>query len=325
MDFGGKRRSRTEMAKLPYLAKVKSAALLITGKAGCGKSTLMKYLCQRIPLGDLGSTHDEAAGFDSAPSRCEAYLRHWAQDQELTIASFYFWSAGSEIQASRKGLYYTLLFQMLQQRPELISRISPERWSLLCVFDTDLEDFTEDDLLIMFHRTVAEICSTGKLCLFIDGLDEFHGQPYELVQLFRTIVMDNPTVKICIASRPWVVCEQAFGNKPHLMLEDLTYKVIKEYITSYFNEDSNFCLIQSQQPQQAEHLIEEILRKAEGIFLWVNIVMFSLLVGIKPGDCISDLQRRLEALEPGLQGLYDRIVDDLNPRISNKLLNTFSS
>jgi hypothetical protein len=173
----------------------------ITGKAGSGKSTMMKYICQRTSLG--GPYHDDAQpGSNSTPSRCEEYLRRWAGNQDLTIASFYFWFGG-HMQASRSGLYRTLLFQMLQQRPELIPRVSPERWAQLCLFDGNLEKPTEDDLLLMLPRAIPEICSTGKLCLFIDGLDEFDGHPDELVQLFRALQIDNPTLKIC--------CESSMG------------------------------------------------------------------------------------------------------------------
>jgi hypothetical protein len=97
------------------------------------------------------------------------------------------------------------------------------------------------------------------------------------------------------------------------MLEDLTHNDVKEYITSHFEDDPNVSLLHSSHPEDVEHLIDKMVEKASGVFLWVFLVVFALLVGTKPGDNITDLRQRLAALEPDLQGLYSRMFDNLNP------------
>lgn len=57
-----------------------SGVYWIKGKAGSGKSTLMKLICEDI--------------------RTEDALQTWAKDSELLIASFFFWSSGTVEQKS---------------------------------------------------------------------------------------------------------------------------------------------------------------------------------------------------------------------------------
>ena len=55
----------------------------------------------------------------------------------------------------------------------------------------------------------------------IDGLDEFDGNPKDLVDLILGIAKYSH-VKVCVASRPWLVFSDAFEDRPSLRLEHLT-------------------------------------------------------------------------------------------------------
>jgi hypothetical protein len=48
------------------------------------------------------------------------------------------------------------------------------------------------------------------------------------------------------------------------------------------------------------------------VFLWVKLVVASILGGMAYGDRVSDLQKRLDALPPELEELYDRILSSLD-------------
>ncbi|KAI0452506.1 hypothetical protein F5B21DRAFT_516009 [Xylaria acuta] len=76
----------------------------IQGKAGSGKSTLMKFVCSH------------ATTMKS--------LREWAGSKQLITAEFFFWNAGTVLQKSREGLLRSLLFEILRKCPELIPRVS---------------------------------------------------------------------------------------------------------------------------------------------------------------------------------------------------------
>ena len=282
----------------------------ITGKAGSGKSTLMKYICQlnnnvseRGRLLDIGATCE---------SRCSVHLRKWAGDSQFITAVFFFWNSGVELQMSQQGLLLSLLYQLLRQAPYLIATVSPKRWEALCLFNDDPRGWSNHELHSMLRTTVREVSRTMNLCLFVDGLDEFEGEPDDLIRLFQDLIQ-NRNVKVCIASRPWIVFEDAFKHKPSMMLQNLTYRDIKYYVTSNLRDDCRFAQLRKREPEYADQLIENVVSKASGVFLWVHLVVASLLAGMGFGDRVSDLQKRLDLLPQDLERLYDNILQNLDP------------
>ena len=57
----------------------------------------------------------------------------------------------------------------------------------------------------------------------------------------------------------------------------------------------------------------EIAERVSGVFLWVNLVIDSLLQGLHDSDRASDLQKRLRALPDDLEHLYERLFNDIKP------------
>ncbi len=126
----------------------------ISGKAGSGKSTLMKL------LRDSGST--------------EAALMEWANDKKMVMASFFFWNAGSVMEKSHQGLLQSILYQILKQCPEIIPNICSSRWHSNST-DYELDgEWNRKELDGCFHRLIDQSLST-KFCFIIDGLDEYDG------------------------------------------------------------------------------------------------------------------------------------------------------
>jgi hypothetical protein len=274
----------------------------ITGKAGSGKSTLMKYICYPV---------ESMEGLDPAP-RCREYLTKWSGDKHLVIASFYFWNSGIQMQMTQRGLLTSLLHKILEQCPELAPLACPNRWETLCLFGDDPQDWEEQELRDALRRAMRNVSQLdATVALFVDGLDEFHGKPEELISLFQDI-LNFPNVKICVASRPWVEFQDAFKHKPSLMLEYLTYDDIKSFVTSRFHSEPVFVQLRRREEEFADQLIEDIVSKAAGVFLWVALVVSSLLAGMSFGDRVSDLKRRLDLLPPDLSKLYEKMLLSLD-------------
>jgi hypothetical protein len=276
----------------------------VTGKPGSGKSTLMKYICYPEEV-------DEQAKA-KAPSRCTKFLRKWARNCHLIIGSFFFWNSGMPLQMQQEGLLRTLLVQILGQIPHLIQTATPRRWEALCLINEDPLDWSNKELQQMLRLAIKNFAEDEKLCLFVDGLDEFDGDHGALVNLFKELVQ-NPSVKLCVSSRPWLVFEDAFQHTPSLRLQDLTYSDIKLYVSSHMDKDPGFELLSKREPAYASELVENIVEKASGVFLWVRLAVFSITNGMGHGDRISDLQKRLDALPTELEELYDRILLSLDP------------
>ena len=268
----------------------------ITGKPGSGKSTLMKFLC-----------HNEAV---------RKALHDWAGENSLCIASFFFWHSGSDLQRSQQGLLRTLLYHILRQCPDLIPDLVPDRWHAC---RPEGYPRPEDDLWSLSDLTAAfkrikrlEQCAT-RFCFFVDGLDEYEGDHSDIISTINDLA--SGFVKICFSSRPWNVFEEAYGDNGafKLRIHNFTHRDILLYISDQLEKDSRFVQL-SKLDSQYHDLVAEIAEKAEGVFLWVYLVVRSFRKGFSNADTISDLRRRLQALPTDLVEYYRYMylaVDDV--------------
>jgi hypothetical protein len=272
----------------------------VGGKAGSGKSTLMKHI------------------FDSGRTR--EYLKAWAGHTPLCLASFFFWNSGLAVQKSQVGYLRALLFQILSKYPDLIPLVLPELWTTL--YSQSVQERGIDhnsppiwplkQLMGTFKVIVRQKSIPIKICFLIDGLDEFDGDHDEMATLFKEIT-DSGDVKVCLSSRPWVVFEDLFGACEGLRLQNLTYRDIEKYVGDRLGRNNAFQRLASRNPSYAESLKLEIVGKAEGVFLWVKLVVQSLLNGIRNRDSLSDLRDRLRLLPRELEPLYQHFLDLIEP------------
>ncbi|KAL3454592.1 hypothetical protein BJX65DRAFT_301228 [Aspergillus insuetus] len=260
----------------------------IEGKAGSGKSTLMKYL--------VNESHTRTA------------LNQWAGDnRRLLMASCFFWAAGSPMQRSQEGLLRTILFQVLRKYPDLISSVSPERWA-----DPESphnREWDYDELSRAVSLAASQTLSQTRFCFFVDGMDEFSGDQRALVQLIKRLA-NSPSIKLCISSRPWNVFVNAFDGKvAQLKLENLTSGDIQRYAEDKLNSG---WLAAGDDAHAQRDIVAEIARRARGVFLWVYLVVDSLLRGQEEGDDIRDMRRRLDALPDDLEEFFKRILSTVD-------------
>ncbi|KAN0120282.1 hypothetical protein V8E51_002490 [Hyaloscypha variabilis] len=264
----------------------------VTGKAGSGKSTLMKYIYQNDATVQL--------------------LRVWAGELPLITASYYFWNPGTPMQKSQMGLFQSLLYECLSQCQNLIPQIFPYRWRSYDIFGDDIRPWTRTELMQAFNRLVEQDGVSAKFCFFIDGLDEFDGDHGTIVDLFKRVVSSS-SVKTCVSSRPLLVFEDGFQLSAKLRLHNLTGKDIKLYTNTQLEQNERFIALKKREPKLAPHLVTEIVDKSAGVFLWVTLVVRSLLTGLQNSDRISDLQRRLKELPADLEDLFQVIMRKIEP------------
>ncbi|KAE9374106.1 hypothetical protein N431DRAFT_371507, partial [Stipitochalara longipes BDJ] len=272
----------------------------INGKAGSGKSTFMRYI----------SNHPHT----------QESLKHWSPNADPQMASFYFWNSGTPLQRSQAGLLRSLLYDILRKQSGLIRSVFASEWESVSATVADrsqslraLEIEFSLPMLEEAFISLSELASEDlKFCFFVDGLDEYDGDPERLIKLFTT-VSKSPFVKVCLSSRPWLIFDEAFESCPSLRLQDLTSSDIRHYVDDKLDTNARMGALKNSDPASASLLVRTIVNKANGVFLWVYIVTRSILEGLRNHDSILDLQRRLDMLPSDLDALYSHMIRHMNP------------
>lgn len=277
----------------------------VAGKPGSGKSTLMKFLA------------------DHETTR--AALEEWADQMKLVIATHYFWSAGTPMQKSHEGLFRTLLYEIFRAHPSLIPEMCPVRWAQTNLARTEKNnDWTISELLGTLQALSTHSKLLVRYCFFIDGIDEFDGDHSKLCEMFKDLSR-SPNIKLCLASRPWNVFVDAFGDDPmrKIYIEDLTRNDILRYTESRLMGHQRWtrCNFLAKDKQS---IIDDITSKAQGVFLWVFLVTNSLRDGLTNGDTMSDLRKRLESLPTDLERFFKHMLEAVNSVYHEKMASFLS-
>ena len=265
----------------------------INGKAGSGKSTLLKFLLNHVNTSES--------------------LRSWAGPKRLITASFFFWNAGTSMQKSQEGLFRSLLYEILSQCPELIRTVCSSKAKKFRPFGEEYGPWTREEIWHAIAQLKEQCGARARFCFFIDGLDEYDGEPDHIVSVLESL-RDWSDVKLCVSSRPYNEFRDAFGrpSDPQLALEDLTREDIKLYIQSTLEGNLRFKALKAKD-DRSQDLIQNIVEKAQGVFLWVILVVKSLLTGLRNADRVCDLQKRLRDLPKTLEKFFSHMIASIEP------------
>lgn len=259
----------------------------ISGKAGSGKSTLMSYVCE----------HPQTR-------RC---LEIWSAGRTVVTPKFFFWNPGSSMQKSLQGLLRSLIYQILLENPDSVTLItssddhSPEAVA-------PAHAWTERRLIRTLLDSVQHLANRRCMCFFIDGLDEYSGDQSALVDVIEELAT-YPNVKCCISSRTHRAFTDAFGSGPMLKLHDLTEPDIRAYVLDKFKTVYSAHPSVTSSPSRLSQLKNEIVERAEGVFLWVDLAVKDQIEGVRNGDSIELLEERLRLLPEEMTDLYARMLD----------------
>jgi hypothetical protein len=253
----------------------------ISGKPGAGKSTLMKFIVQDPRTKDL-----------LKPGTL--LLRH------------YLWMPGHEMQRSIKGTLCILLYQLLCSEKSLVE-------GLLSDLDaSDSIDSVADWTIPILKRSLISSLRSclWPVCLFLDGLDEISSAdgPHELIDLIREL-SGIPRLKICLASRPDPVFKGEYSRHPNLKLQDLTDRDIRkvceksiEVLKKSIPED--WTVWGSPPTDWDRQLTNELVTRADGVFLWLHLALKSIRRGLAKSDSWELILQRARGLPADLDQLY---------------------
>ncbi|SPO03019.1 uncharacterized protein DNG_05700 [Cephalotrichum gorgonifer] len=270
----------------------------ISGKAGSGKSTLMKLI--------------------AGHSKTQRELEKWAGDKKLIFAQFFAWRAGDEKQQTLHGLYQSILFSILIRHTDLIPLVFPTATSAFNT--TRYEPYVDEPYfrLPQLHeglKKLIAVSSTSQFCLcfLIDGLDEFKNdiaQRHGYADLAKELSLwaQSENVKLLVSSRP----EPEFGSlvpdKLRIHLHRLAKPDIMKLGRAMFEKHHTF---ECTRPYYLK-LVDHIVIEARGVFIWVLLMILELRNLADAGEDSKALQKFLDE-SPSLDDLYEKLLESINP------------
>jgi hypothetical protein len=243
----------------------------IKSKPGAGKSTLMKYMVKYSK-------------------------KQMPQD---TIISFFFNARGGvALETSLEGMYRSLLHQLLaafpalqtSQRASKITKCAEQKWQI-------------QTLETLFHDAVLELGhGESHLTCFIDALDECPEDDVRallryLAQLSYSAREEGVDLHVCFSSRHYP--NITFKNCQHLVLDGQEghEQDISTFVETELVGEGDLI----------EEMKSEIQQRAQGVFLWAELVVHILNKDCDRGN-VKTLRSRLDEIPDGLDDLFQDIL-----------------
>ena len=287
----------------------------LSGKAGSGKSTLMK-LISRHPT-------------------TEKKLDNWAGHKTLVKARFYFWKEDN-LRMPLEGFYRSILFETLLQYPDLTEILFPGQWRELV---NDLGKTREPDESLFRYSAVAEAFErlrslpespSHKFCYLIDGLDEYKDSRLDhevLAQKLRAWAQ-MPGVKILTSARPHIEFLDTFDTPGNVVvdLSQLNRPDIYTFTSKALERPPSEPPVPASDDEgwgSQGGLASEISRRSEGVFLWAVLVLRLLKTSMRFRDPPEVQRAKLASIPDDLNSLYQELLASIDPidvPQSNRLL-----
>lgn len=263
----------------------------ISGKPASGKSTLMEYV-PKHPL-------------------CSRLLEEATGNKWLLIHFFFDFRAHKGLANSIAGMVRSLLYQLVS-RSDSISRYIAGT-SFAHYIDVELDDTSYDTLQSIIASSIIDTGS--QICIFLDGLDEFEGNPTHLIQCIFTLA-DLPGIKICLASRPEPMLQHAFRDVPKIIMQEYNRQTIEAYTTESLSEYAG-CL---SAPDLIRRLAEKIVWQSEGVILWSQFACSDVIHGLLAREAFEELNSRITSYPDDLDEVYERLIEKTDARFQLEII-----
>ena len=257
--------------------------LWIMGKPGAGKSTLIRYALQKVSC------------------------------SEDAVASFFFYGRGSDLQKSSYGLFRSLLHQLLDKIPEMMSDFillykkkcdTKQKSGSDCVwYEGELREFLEKWILSTSRERPIQV--------YVDALDE-GGEDVDvtLVQYFEQLIgrlsSTSAGFKVCFSCRHHPVL--APENVLKICVEDENDQDIAIYVRQSLMKHH------FSDPVEAQKLEQDIVRRASCVFQWVVLIIPIVAKSKKEGASSKKISQKIEKTPGGLNDLYEQILCRIEDR-----------
>jgi ankyrin repeat protein len=243
----------------------------IKGKPGAGKSTLMSFLL--------------------------AQIIERSSDPDNIILSFFFNARGNALEKSVAGMYRTLLYHLFNKLPALQEVFDdPPYAGRQLTWTVQLLQ----DLL----STLVTKLGSRRLTFLVDALDECEQeQVQEMVNHFETLgdraMQSGTRVYVCFSSRHYPFVQIQFGRELVLESQGGHLRDLETFVRNSLAKAGTGVYI--------EEITTQILQKANGVFIWVSLVVEIVKKEFQNGRIFA-VRKRLQELPPRLKDLFKHIL-----------------
>lgn len=257
---------------------VSHPVLLIRGKPGAGKSTLMKEAVQ----------HTQS---------------DWKGDS--VCAGFFVDGTGHDIEHSTVGIFLSLIFQLLPHAKASTSDpSSTEARSLKHAIREaawSSEELSLPELQTLLIKTLeVQVLNCTPVYIFVDALDELQEEAQRKQIEFWSDLVHSPKLqklRLCLSCRHFPVVTVV--DSLELVVENHNSEDIEYYIQQRLGSR----MIMRDTIWKYE-IYRKIQSRAAGVFLWVVLVVDRILTKYDHGFNLRNLLHAIEDIPTGLRELY---------------------
>ena len=286
----------------------------IQGRPASGKSTAMKFLLHH--------------------PRVKESLDVQAGDVRWKLAGIFFTDRLGQMERSWKAVLASMLYQLvsevtslkdilvpLSKRRERKKFVMPELEKEITtpetLYDWDIPSLQNALLFFKNQRSIH-----FKICYFIDALDENNEEEYSrrsVTEFLLKLASASTDVgygvfKICTASRPENDLSELLSSYNSFKIHEWTRPDIETYVRDELGQHPPMrpLVLSSNDSirKRANGLMSQIVEKAQGVFLWVRLIVGDLRDSLTNGlaSNIDDLEGILGQTPERLQEFYALIL-----------------
>jgi len=258
-----------------------SGLLQITGKPGCGKSTLMKAAFGHVSSSFVGG--------------------------DVLIASFFCNARGNELEHSSVGLLRSLLYQIVafysaREENVFLQHVIGSQYRINDVLWTVGE-------LKAILQAIFTSDTVSRAILFIDALDECNADEvrdvgYYLLDLAKLANGAGVALDICVSRRDFP--HIYLPNCPEIKVTNHNLEDVGKYVNQRFDLAD---LFPNDIGYRAE-LSNEITQRSNGVFLWVVIIVDQILRHRDEGMSRNYIRDATRTMPTSLEDVYANLLTE---------------
>jgi pimeloyl-ACP methyl ester carboxylesterase len=248
--------------------------LWIKGKPGSGKSTIMKQIHKRTAT---------------------------EEGHSIACLAFFFSARGAEIERSPYGLYRALVHQLVWQKRSFLQDLSVLYDEKVKKVGANNFEWHLKELQKFFHDAITQP-GQGTVKVFVDALDECIDEDVrKVVRAFEEsagVAMANDAeLNICWSSRHYPHIKVCKSHE--VLMEHQNASDIALYVHNMLSKGST---------TSHSDIEEKIVRKANGVFIWVVLVVNRLFGAAEYEQSRTEKMRMLDQIPSELNGLFGVIL-----------------